>query len=382
MKVLFQAFSIDKHTGINVYSRNLINALAELGTDSILYTAFNQKSRLQKVITSKNTCIKNTYPHPRALGKGFEPKITALINSNFISNSKKHGNIAHFLHPHYYHQNLSSCAVTIHDLFQFYDEDWANIAYGVKRKELQELVAKIAMQAGQIFVPSQSAKDDILKFISEKIESKIHVTHLAANDEYKLLDKNHCNLEKFGIANSCKYFLFVSQFNPRKNAESLIQAYATLNNSILDEYKLVFVGDGSHSQRESIFAALKQNGIEKSFIHIKNPTNAELNILYNRAASLVFPSFGEGFGLPIVEAMSAGCPVITSAGSSTGEIAGVAGLLINPMDTDSIKSAMEQIAENNLLREELIAKGLLRASEFSWTKTAQKHIKGYERLLK
>ena len=154
------------------------------------------------------------------------------------------------------------------------------------------------MQAGIIFVPSQSAKDDILKFISDKIENKITVAHLAANSSYKLIDKEHCNLEKYGINKESKFFLFVSQFNPRKNAESLIQAYAALNKQIKDEYKLVFVGDGTHSQRASIYSTLNKCGLEKCFTHVKNPTNEDLNMLYNRAQSLVFPSFGEGFGLP------------------------------------------------------------------------------------
>ena len=101
---------------------------------------FNQKSRLQKVITYNNTCIKNIYPHPRAIGKGFEPKITAFINTNFISKSKKKGNIVHFLHPHYFHKNLSRCAVTIHDFVPILQRGHGQIPpMETKQKELQEL---------------------------------------------------------------------------------------------------------------------------------------------------------------------------------------------------------------------------------------------------
>ena len=166
-----------------------------------------------------------------------------------------------------------------------------------------------------------------------------------------------------------KYFLFVGTLDPRKNFERIFKAFESLR-PLSQELHLVIVGGEGWKNRDFLEMVGKHH--LKGQIHMPGylPRN-QLVSYYKNAICLMFPSLYEGFGLPILEAMSCGTPVITSNVSSMEEVAGSAALLVNPYDTSAIADAMNKLLKDEQLKERLISMGFQRAKEFSWKKCAE-----------
>ncbi len=160
------------------------------------------------------------------------------------------------------------------------------------------------------------------------------------------------------------YLLHVGNIKTHKNIERLITAFADAN--IDSSIKLLFTSQLTPSIAELI----QSKALENRVVFLNTLTENALADCYRGAIALVFPSLYEGFGLPILEAMASGTPVLTSHTTSCPEVAGDAAVLVNPMDTASIRDGMEKIVNDTDLRKNLIAKGLARANDFSWDKTA------------
>ena len=170
---------------------------------------------------------------------------------------------------------------------------------------------------------------------------------------------------------SRRYFLHISQYQPKKNVDRIIEAYAKL--SAANKPALVAVVPG-YPQSASM-----PEGVEL----IRAPKNhQELADLYSGAMAFVFPSLHETFGMPIVEAMASGCPVVTSNVTACPEIAGDAALLVNPRSADDISAAMRRLVEDGSLREVLREKGLARAQQFTWQRSAEEHLKVFGRVIR
>jgi glycosyltransferase involved in cell wall biosynthesis len=161
------------------------------------------------------------------------------------------------------------------------------------------------------------------------------------------------------------FWLTVGTLEPRKNYLRLLQAFAGLRSRLKTTLPLVIVG-GDGWLTEEFFDALRESEVREQVILLGRIPDPELVWLYRNCFCLVYPSLYEGFGLPIVEAMSQGAPIISSLGSSLEEVVGSAGLLIDPYDVDAISNAMEKLATGELVHEELGRRSLLRAGEFSW----------------
>lgn len=167
------------------------------------------------------------------------------------------------------------------------------------------------------------------------------------------------------------YFLHVSSYQPLKNIDRLIAAYELL--PIATRPKLIVVAPGF----------LKNKPLVSGLSVIRQPlTSSELAKLYRNALGLIFPSLRESFGLPIVEAMASGCPVITSFDTACAEVAGDSALLVNPRSIGNILQAMSRLINEPDLRMELRRKGLDRASHFSWTETARLHMTVFKSVLR
>ena len=170
-----------------------------------------------------------------------------------------------------------------------------------------------------------------------------------------------------------KYFLFVGTLDPRKNFERIFKAFELLN-PIGKGLHLVIIGGEGWKNRD--FLEMVDKHPLKTQIHMPGylPRN-QLVSYYKNAICLMFPSLYEGFGLPILEAMSCGTPVITSNVSSMKEVSGNAALLVNPYNTGAISDAMDRLLRDERLRENLIDKGFKRATEFSWKKCADETLR-------
>jgi glycosyltransferase involved in cell wall biosynthesis len=176
-----------------------------------------------------------------------------------------------------------------------------------------------------------------------------------------------------------EYILYVGTIEPRKNVTSIARAYALLPENIQKRYKLVISG-GLGWYTESITNEIKSIRTPGEIKMIGYSPHDMLPALYNMASLFVFPSFYEGFGLPPLEAMACGVPVITSGNSSLTEVAGDAGLIIDPTNVEQISNGMQKLLEDENLRKSLMLKGIERAKIFTPYSTASQIIGVFEEL--
>ncbi|MBP7734738.1 MAG: glycosyltransferase family 4 protein [Spirochaetes bacterium] len=181
--------------------------------------------------------------------------------------------------------------------------------------------------------------------------------------------------KKHGITK--KFILSVCTLEPRKNLKALLQAYRTMPSR--RDYQLVLVGMTGWVIAD-LFKDIASSDIRDNILVTGYVANEELAPLYTGAELFLFPSLYEGFGLPVLEAMQCGCPVITSNSSSIPEVAGDAAILIDPEDVETLSATMEQVLNNQTLRKNLSRMGLKRSKLFSWEKAARTLLKSLESL--
>lgn len=221
------------------------------------------------------------------------------------------------------------------------------------------------MRATKIVIPSQATKNDLLHFynISEK---KITIIHDGFQDISKF--KN----DVLGSAQiSEPYFFFAGRVKLRKNVHAIVSGFIDFKLRTKASCKLIIAGGYGGDYYRRMVEALQKAGLSEDVVFVGYVTGPELYSYYKNTLALVYPSLHEGFGMPLVEAMSIGTPIITSNISSMPEVVGDAGLLVNPHDAIDISSAMERIYYDQALRTGLGQKGIRRSKMFSWEKSAQ-----------
>lgn len=267
--------------------------------------------------------------------------------------------------------------VTIHDCTPLVFPE--KYPAGIKGK-VKFLIQKTALRnVSAVIADSENSKKDIIRFLGVP-ENKIYVIYLAADSRFrKLPTVNKQLLVKYDLPP--KFALYVGDVNYNKNLPNLIRAFASLKRK---DFYLVLVGKAFENKslpeiKDLLFLINKLNLKERVKI-LGFVEDEDLVGIYNLAQVYVLPSLYEGFGLGILEAMACGCPVLTSKTSSMPEVAGEAAVLVNPYSVNEIAEGIEKIAENRLLRNKLIEKGLLRAKSFSWEKTAHETVEIYQKL--
>lgn len=180
--------------------------------------------------------------------------------------------------------------------------------------------------------------------------------------------------KKYNLPN--KFFFFLGNTDPKKNTPNMLKAFAKFNERSSESYKLVML-DFQESALQQILTNIGCSHIRDQIMLIGYVPNNELPQIINLSTLFLYPSLRESFGIPILEGMACGVPVITSNTSSMPEVAGNAALLIDPNDYTSIVSAIEELLNNTSLRESLIKKGLARATKFSWLEMAKKYLSLY-----
>ncbi|BAY62445.1 group 1 glycosyl transferase [Calothrix brevissima NIES-22] len=215
---------------------------------------------------------------------------------------------------------------------------------------------QVLKQAQHVICNSQATAQDIIDFYQIP-SSKITPILLG-------YDRTHFQPLNLPTRN---YFLYIGRQDTYKNAHRLISAFAALPNS--QDYELWIVGPSDRRYTPTLQAQAEELGIANQVKFLDYVGYSELPKMINSAIALVFPSLWEGFGLPVLEAMACGTPVITSNISSLPEVAGDAAILINPYDTGEITAAMQAVANDSGLRSRLAVQGIARSKEFSWEKT-------------
>ncbi|ADL52858.1 glycosyltransferase family 4 protein [Clostridium cellulovorans] len=264
--------------------------------------------------------------------------------------------------------------VTIHDLIPYIMPETVGRGYLIKF--LQEM-PKIIKEAASIITVSNWSKNEILRFFPNA-ENKIFVTHLAAKTIFKPLNKVFCKdvlKSKFNIEND--FILYIGGFSPRKNVTALLRAFSKIHNSLPSEYKLVITGSikGEGSTLPEICEKLK---IRNKVIFAGFVDESKLPIFYNAASLFVYPSLYEGFGLPPLEALNCGTPVIASNVTSIPEVLGDAAILINPLDEETLATEITAVLSNPEKALALSTAGLDKAKEYTWTQTAENTLSVYK----
>lgn len=352
-------------TGNCTYIRNLIEHLLELDIENeyFLYVSdlgFNYYKRFKNINNIHLRAIPIRNPLFRISLMGlltYKDKVDVLhvqYNAPFIFRGK--------------------LIVSIHDITYVHYPQYFR-KYEVIRQNI--LIPINIKKADKILTLSNFSKDDIVKNYHAD-EKKIEVIYLAANPIFSINKTNNQSvLAKYGILGN--FILSVGRIDARKNIESLIRAFVELKREMGIKQKLVLIGREDYLTehiRNELFNELKNRDI----VFAGYVQEEDLPVFYNFADVFVYPSRYEGFGLPCLEAMACGCPVIASNVSSLSEIIGDAGVLVNPLNIKEIASSIYNVISDNKLRGEMITKGLKQVNLFSWRKTAEKTLDIYKSL--
>jgi glycosyltransferase involved in cell wall biosynthesis len=261
--------------------------------------------------------------------------------------------------------------ITLHDMSLFLHANMHPLKSLLVARPIIPLAVR---RASAIITVSQHAKEDIVNVLGID-RAKVHVVYEAAAPQYRVIDEraeldrvqNKYHLDR-------PFVLYVGTIEPRKNLTRLVQAFARIRRP---STQLVLVGQLGWKYR-SLLKQIEDMRLGDAIRLIGYVPDEDLPALYNLARVFAFPSIYEGFGLPIVEAMACGTPVLTSNRSSMIELGADAALLVDPLDVESLAVSLAHVLDDTNLRAELHRKGLQRAAQFSWTRAAEETVKVYE----
>lgn len=267
-----------------------------------------------------------------------------------------------------------SYIATVHDLIPYVMPETCGKSY--LEKFLEEM-PYILEKCDKIITVSNYSKQDIIKYFKLP-EDKIAVTHLAADSRFRLMEKEKAwNFLKREYSYSNDFILYLGGFSPRKNVDGLLQAFGKLYRELPGYYDLVLLG-ASRDNHYELKKKAEVMGLRDRVVFAGYVPYEHLPYFYNCSSLFVYPSLYEGFGLPPLEAMTCGTPTITTNVTSIPEVVGDGALLTDPYDIDGLTEAIYKTIADIGFRDELTAKALRRAYNFSWKKTVIETIKVYE----
>ena len=266
--------------------------------------------------------------------------------------------------------------ITVHDLnFLYYPQF-------LTRESRRYYAGQVAWAVGRvahILADSEATRQDIIRLLDVSPE-KVTTVHLAADPTFRSLAEPEVEAVLSCYDLEPGYILFVGTLEPRKNLPGLLSAYRLLLDRGMTDALLVVVG-GRGWLYEETFNRVERLGLSDRVRFLHGVPDAELPALYNGATLLAAPSFYEGFGLPALEAMACGTPVVVSDRGSLPEVVGEAGIQVNPDEPEEIAQGMAAVLSAPDLRHRLQAAGLARAAGFTWEETACRTLEVYRRVL-
>ena len=355
---------LGKKSGVGYYIWGLIHGLAEIDSQNKYQLAFfDFKNRASQVPDLGKNFNKRTSPVPgRAISLLWKyfgwPDYQLFFGK---------ADVFHF--PNFIIRPIhrSKKVVTIHDVSFLRHPEYT------ERKNLKFLTSKInetIHEADQIIVDSAFTKDEMMHFFRELPPEKINVIHLG-------LDQRFTNMQR----PKTKQILFVGTIEPRKNLINLLEAYKILmRDRKFNEYRMVIAGMKGWLCEE-VFMNIERHEFKNKIIWKDYVSDEELPRLYQESEVFVYPSYYEGFGLPPLEAMACGVPVIATQRGSLPEVLGDAPVWVDPGRPAEIAESFKLIIENAAVRENMIKKGLDQAKKFCWRRAATETINVYKRCI-
>ena len=371
LRIAIDAHSIGTRLGGNEsYAANLIEALARIDNvnDYTLYVTTAEASERYHN-RWPNFTVRATRPH------------TPLIRIPLTLSAELRKNPVDVLHVQFTAPPFCPCpvVVSVHDL------SFEHLPHTFKRRSRTQLrltVRHSVRRAARVVTLSEHTRQDVIETYGVDPQ-RVDVIPIAAaplfrpvSDDKELQRVRHT----YGIDSD--YILSVGSIQPRKNLVRLVKAYALLRNRLPEAKlpRLVFVGRRAWLYDETL-RALDETGISDAVTLTGYVPQSDLPALYSGALCFVYPSFFEGFGLPPLEAMQCGVPVVIGNRTSLPEVVGDAAVAVNPFDVHAIARAIEDLINKPVLRDELRVKGLARAHLFNWDDTARRTLKVYEQVV-
>jgi len=377
-----------RRTGVEEYTLNLLQNLFKIDKKNEYILFLNSWKKSQADFSWLAD-----YPNVKVLKFHFPNKILNFLfwYFNWPKMDKMIGGADLFFMPNIIFGSVSKktkLLITIHDLsFERYSEN-----FSLKRRLWHIFVnpKKICIRADGIIAVSESSRNDLVD-IYRIDPNKIRVIHSGISEKFLVLNRNDEKLvkvkEKYRLP--YKFILYLGTIEPRKNIIGILRAYRKLQevgfldlnlNEVLN-YKLVIAGSKGWLSRK-IFSEIKKSEFRENIKMINFVKDEDKEYVFNLASLFVYPSFFEGFGFPVLEAMSCGVPVITSNSSSLPEVAGGGAIMIDPEKPNEIADAFKELLTNKSLRENLIKKGFYQAGTFSWEKTTKESLKFFREIVK
>ena len=354
-----------------MYGRELVRHLASRHKRPSLMLATRTKhlhSAHQLVEGQSNVTVRPGLVHPLALGSLGKDIVFAYHALRWQA-WRKDVQLVHWLEPGIEFPRSLPYVVTVHDLFPL---DRSIPSPERLRLSFQRLIQPAIEDARRIIVPSQFVRDELAASFPS-VEQNIRVVPLGVSDAFEPSHR--------GRPYAQPYVVWIGRLDERKNLERLLQAWLQLPERLQSSVRLVLIGPWTlqHVQRSHPqLAQLMGDARCTVRSHVTPDEHAQL---LTHAEALVFPSLAEGFGLPVVEAMKCGCPVVTSSVSSLPEVGGSAAVYVDPWSVPSIRDGIEEVLINAELREQLGNAGRLRAQSFSWDACAAATVEVYNQAM-
>ncbi|MCL5795286.1 MAG: glycosyltransferase family 4 protein [Patescibacteria group bacterium] len=356
----------EQKTGTEYYSEEIIYWLSRIDKKNkyVLYSPIEPKGKLAEL--PKNFSWK-IMPFPK-LWSQIRLSVELVFGSPKPDVIFEPAHTIPFIHP-------KNIVVTLHDLgFKYFPELYTPL----ERKYHNFCMDFSARKAKKIIAPSQYTKDDLLK--TYKINpDKITVIHHGYNQEiYRPVKPMEINPK---IQKYAPYIFFIGRLEKKKNLLGILKTYQLLRKEQKIKHKLVLAGKRGYGYEE--FDEEKNRlskNIQNDIIELGYTPEDELSLWMKNADIFFFPTFFEGFGLPVIEAMACNVPVVASNNTSIPEITGSSALLINPHKPLEMAAALSKIINSQALKKSLQSKGLVRASMFSWEKAANKTLRVLENI--
>jgi glycosyltransferase involved in cell wall biosynthesis len=354
--------------GAGVYTCQLARALAAL-SDGPELVVFAREGLFDDLRSERFRVIHTSQ---------MSPAVRLVWEQTSLPRSLRRGHVDVLHSPHHHTpllpsrngQHRAARVVTVHDVtFMLLPG-----RYPLLRRLYMEAVTRASMRiADAIIVPSEAVRDDLRRVIDRN--ARVAVVPEAAGPQYRAIEDERAIgavRERYGLGET--FLLSVGSLEPGKNRGRLIAAFKRLARQ---DIELVIVGQPAW-RYEREFDLVNALGLEARVRFLGYVPDADMPAIYNAATAFAFPSLYEGFGLPVLEAMACGTPVVTSDRGATAEIAGDAALLVDPRDVTSMVYALSNVLADEALRHSLRQRGLERAAQFSWERAARETLSVYE----
>lgn len=346
--------SANRHHGISKYQTEIHKRIKSLKLNIIEYDP--AKFVVGNIDIANALKLYGTYP--------------LIVKKNSKKDNLKHitaQNLAYLLKL----LNLKNSIVTCYDLIP--------LIYENNHSPLFKFNIGGLKKADRIITISEFSKNDIINYLGYPAD-KIDIVYPAVDHDTYYMIKDKSILKELNIPEDSKTIIYVGSEHPRQNVPVIIKAFAKLKKK-LPNIKLLKIGQPqTFTERKNNLELIRELDLQKDIIFIDYVSEEKLPKLYNAADLSVYPCAYAGFGMPPLEAMACGTPVITSNTTSLPEVVGEAGITIDPTNIDTLTNEMYEILTNKGLREDLSKRGLKRSKIFNWNESAKKTLKIYEQM--